>query len=280
MKLSEEEKKARKRAYNKRYDQRPEVRARNNASHKKSYQRPEVNARKKAYQKKYRQSPKVKAKRKALYKRYYQIPEVNARIRARATLASKKRYQKIRDEIFTLLGRKCVRCGFSDLRALQFDHKNGGGSKDRSSMSLIIRHKNILKNLSKFQTLCANCNWIKRYKNNEVRKENIKEEISMVVTQVDNKSTEPKPHTSEPAYPSTFRKIDKEKVRSEVVKIIRKNKKLEEAIANLNDKEEISAVVTQVKDKPAEITYFTVDGTTVPDNQVTKSGTRFFRTIN
>ena len=220
----------------------------------------EKKASQRACKKKYRQSPEGRALIRAYNKKYYQIPENNAHIKARSNKNSKKLYYKIRDEIFTLLGQECVECSFSDQRALQFDHKNGGGVKERRSMNISAYYKNILKNPSKFQILCANHNWIKRYENNELDK------------------TEPKPHTSEPADPSTFRKIDKKKVRSEVIKIIRENKKLEEE--NTPKGEEISVVVTQVENNPPKTTYFTVDGTTVPRDQVTKSGDRFFRTVN
>ena len=86
--------------------------------------------------------------------------------------AREKRFEAIK-----LLGSVCVRCGFPDYRALQFDHINGGGSKDRrkkatNNNGAIARDviESITKNLNKYQLLCANCNWIKRYENNENRK--------------------------------------------------------------------------------------------------------------
>ena len=38
--------------------------------------------------------------------------------------------QKKRIGLMTLIGDKCVRCGFSDVRALDLDHINGGGTKE------------------------------------------------------------------------------------------------------------------------------------------------------
>jgi hypothetical protein len=57
---------------------------------------------------------------------------------------------------------------------LQIDHVNGDGSKERGGK----QHNNYTVMLTeiiegnkngRFQLLCANCNWIKRYENNEVR---------------------------------------------------------------------------------------------------------------
>lgn len=61
--------------------------------------------------------------------------------------------------------------GCSEFEALQFDHKGGGGSSERrgrrdSGLGLQYR---VRKDPGRFQLLCANCNWIKRYKNQEAR---------------------------------------------------------------------------------------------------------------
>jgi hypothetical protein len=72
--------------------------------------------------------------------------------------------------ILDLLGNKCVRCGETDWRCLQIDHINGGGTKDfahgaNARYCKIIRE--IKAGLNKYQLLCANCNWKKRYENHE-----------------------------------------------------------------------------------------------------------------
>lgn len=84
------------------------------------------------------------------------------------------RRNKIRIELLNMFGGKCIKCGFSDWRALQIDHINGGGSKERKIirdtwkyMRIIIQDKN---REEKYQLLCSNCNWIKRYENYEERK--------------------------------------------------------------------------------------------------------------
>jgi hypothetical protein len=40
-------------------------------------------------------------------------------------------YRKKRQELIMVLGGHCIKCGFSDWRALQVDHTNGGGAKER-----------------------------------------------------------------------------------------------------------------------------------------------------
>lgn len=72
-------------------------------------------------------------------------------------------------EILMLLGRVCSKCGFSDPRALQVDHVNGDGATERKvtwgGTHRLLRE--IKQNPSRYQLLCANCNWIKRFENNE-----------------------------------------------------------------------------------------------------------------
>jgi hypothetical protein len=77
--------------------------------------------------------------------------------------------QKLRRDVLFLLGDKCIRCGFSDPRALQIDHINGGGRQDRKKdgMNLGYYKRIIVGKGVGYQLLCANCNWIKRYENNE-----------------------------------------------------------------------------------------------------------------
>lgn len=92
------------------------------------------------------------------------------------------RRRKIRLELITLLGGHCHNpynidhSGFEkDIdynRCLQVDHVNGKGNKDRnnnSHTSDIYRRmiKEIKAGSNDYQLLCANCNWIKRHKNNE-----------------------------------------------------------------------------------------------------------------
>ena len=67
--------------------------------------------------------------------------------------------------ILNALGPKCSRCGFEDIRALQIDHKNGGGTQERKQFKNGYQYeKYIFEHLDsgKYQVLCSNCNLIKR----------------------------------------------------------------------------------------------------------------------
>jgi hypothetical protein len=75
-----------------------------------------------------------------------------------------------REEIWKLLGDECRICGFEDKRALQVDHINGDGYKDRKVRSVRKLLYQIRKSPERFQILCANCNWIKRIENKEFNK--------------------------------------------------------------------------------------------------------------
>lgn len=88
---------------------------------------------------------------------------------------NKERSKSIRLATLAALGGKCVRCGFDDYRALQIDHINGEGNKERKQSSAYTGYQrkvleSFLRGENKYQLLCSNCNWIKRSENNEVRK--------------------------------------------------------------------------------------------------------------
>ena len=103
--------------------------------------------------------------KRAKQREYYRNnPEVRARTRARSIETNRESYQKYREAIFDLKGRKCVRCGYdANERALQFDHINGGGAKQQREMrGWRKRFEWMLKNPNEIQILCSNCNQIKR----------------------------------------------------------------------------------------------------------------------
>lgn len=93
----------------------------------------------------------------------------------------KARYEKMRAEgtwIFTHvvarakalenLGGKCVHCSFSDPRALQIDHINGGGKRDLYVTTPQAVYRRIANgDTIGYQLLCATCNWVKRVENQE-----------------------------------------------------------------------------------------------------------------
>lgn len=79
----------------------------------------------------------------------------------------KSKPRLLRQKVIAALGGECVWCGFSDPRALQIDHVNDGGSQiRRDGQSWSQFYREILEGThdQPVQLLCANCNWIKRYK--------------------------------------------------------------------------------------------------------------------
>jgi hypothetical protein len=99
-----------------------------------------------------------------------------AKIKLHRLKYDKIRYHRSKNKLFDLLGRKCVRCGFDDIRGLQFDHIKGGGIYDQqrfkgSSRAMYDYYlDNITLAKRNLQVLCANCNWIKRHENNEFKR--------------------------------------------------------------------------------------------------------------
>ena len=78
---------------------------------------------------------------------------------------ARKSTQRKRELALEKLGNKCIKCGFSDKRALQIDHINGEGKFENSNRYKI--YNNVINGSKKYQLLCANCNWIKKYEKGE-----------------------------------------------------------------------------------------------------------------
>lgn len=95
-----------------------------------------------------------------------------------------QRYE-IRQKILEKLGGSCARCGFSDWRALQIDHVNCDGYAQRKKYHYTAEYALILslpkEELDKkYQLLCANCNWIKRFEHDKTKfyhRTNLKKEV-------------------------------------------------------------------------------------------------------
>ena len=73
---------------------------------------------------------------------------------------------KIKRLAIAFMGGKCVRCGFDDERALQFDHvkpaRRGRVGLSKSSETGVATHLAIVRGKAKhYQLLCANCHAIK-----------------------------------------------------------------------------------------------------------------------
>lgn len=89
----------------------------------------------------------------------------------RSIVRETKRRRRL--ELITRLGGKCESCGISDHRCLQIDHKEGGGIRELRQYNDSYKYCVTLLRMSdeelraKYQLLCANCNWIKRFERNE-----------------------------------------------------------------------------------------------------------------
>ena len=80
---------------------------------------------------------------------------------------------KYRMSVLEILGLSCIQCGFSDIRALQIDHVNGNGFKERKTERVTgnpykVMLKKVIDGSKDYQVLCANCNWIKKVENKEL----------------------------------------------------------------------------------------------------------------
>ncbi len=105
----------------------------------------------------------LEIRRQSAKKRYY-------RMRVFLLQQMREVAQLQRLELMNLLGGAfCKRCDFNDVRALQFDHINGGGTQERTALGGQQKKvwQRIRMNPAAYQVLCANCNWIKRKENEE-----------------------------------------------------------------------------------------------------------------
>ena len=124
--------------------------------------------------------------RKKQSREYYNSNKEDPDFRKRVNLSSRKSYfstrekslawqkehhKKLRIHALSVLGGVCVICGFTDWRALQIDHINGDGylDKKKGGRFNLVKHPELINKI-KHQILCANCNFIKRYENQEHRK--------------------------------------------------------------------------------------------------------------
>lgn len=81
-----------------------------------------------------------------------------------------ERRLRVRVNMITVLGGKCVDCGYDeDHRALQIDHIDGEGHLE-VGRSRTTYAKKVLENPDKYALLCANCNRLKQFLNEEFRR--------------------------------------------------------------------------------------------------------------
>lgn len=76
-------------------------------------------------------------------------------------------YHRLRAELYEIVGKRCVGCGHVDLRVMEFDHIADDGAADRrrflgarSMLSYYVGRPEEARR--RLQTLCRNCNWLKR----------------------------------------------------------------------------------------------------------------------
>lgn len=77
---------------------------------------------------------------------------------------------QLRDAALKFLGNRCAKCGIEDKRVLQIDHINGGGVAEKKKLGWGVWPicRDVLSGVpNKYQLLCANCNWIKRFEMKE-----------------------------------------------------------------------------------------------------------------
>jgi hypothetical protein len=127
----------------------------------------------KEYNREYRKTHKEQIKESGRIYRKEHKEEINRNKRTRGYRDYQHEYAvkytlNLKLKVYERLGNRCVKCGFSDIRALQIDHINGGGRKELENTS---RYKYLKKLLninqeelfSNYQILCANCNQIKMH---------------------------------------------------------------------------------------------------------------------
>jgi len=79
----------------------------------------------------------------------------------------------LRKQVIEMMGNECVICGFDDFRALQIDHINEGGSRERKKLTQQGIYRKIRDSPHligvEYQLLCANHNQIKKQEKREYR---------------------------------------------------------------------------------------------------------------
>jgi len=88
----------------------------------------------------------------------------------RNRIGKPERLKKFKETLFNILGTSCVKCGYNNLVALQFDHKIPiKGKKNRMEAYTFYRYYSMNPEIARrdLQTLCGNCNQLKKFDNGE-----------------------------------------------------------------------------------------------------------------
>jgi hypothetical protein len=128
----------------------------------------------KEYKKKYYQIPENKLNHLEYDRRYYHTHRAEREEYLQNNKAYIAEYKlKKKMDALTHYGNgkcACVRCGFDDIRALSIDHKNGDGyihRKEIAGGTSIYRWLKRNNYPEGYQTLCMNCQFIKRVEKHE-----------------------------------------------------------------------------------------------------------------
>jgi hypothetical protein len=82
-------------------------------------------------------------------------------------LSNRSNHIEMRRKAIERLGNKCIKCGFDNYLALNIDHINGDGNRERLNGQFSYYKKLLTISdeelHSNYQCLCSNCNQIKKY---------------------------------------------------------------------------------------------------------------------
>ena len=116
-----------------------------------------------------KEKAKLYREQRKIYNREYRANKAPKYLESLADRA--KLRSALKEQLLDRLGPRCTRCGFSDVRILQFDHILGGGTEDkRKNPNVERKYQMWLADLNlemKIQVLCPNCNWLKRVEQKE-----------------------------------------------------------------------------------------------------------------
>lgn len=121
---------------------------------------PAVTPQEKTYRKYNRKESRKRASQKHAEKRIAEMGREEWNRQAAERMKKSRLTAKVRAYMF--LGGQCETCSINDMRVLELDHVNNDGKKHRR----IGKHalcREVLKNPSIFQLLCANCHTLKHW---------------------------------------------------------------------------------------------------------------------
>lgn len=106
-----------------------------------------------------------KNRERALAMKRQRMKEYRAVNPEKAREKTRRATKRLKDKIFAMYGKVCMRCGFEDERALTLDHIQHNGAEERKSLG---ERKVYRKAASFFQPevyriLCMNCQFVTRF---------------------------------------------------------------------------------------------------------------------